>query len=340
MQVRDRLDCRFCGNDSNWTGTVGFARRRGKRHRPGHRGGRLRKTMKNDTNEASMFLKIKDYIGKRTQNEPNFERQMRGLDTKSGFLGISPNPVIPTLSAAKGRNLALALFSAKHPCRAGFLVLRPKAFGRRVAPLGMREQKETQNRGNEAKKSLKIKDVTFCRVQKRTQNEPGIACQIPDWTPEVSLAGGDVRQRTGRPASRCTLPAALVREHILGAVGVAREDLGGFERVGEAVGGRARQAIVREREAGGVQHQRHVQTGQCLFEFFLVGKIQSRPDHRHAMHATRAQQALPEHVRQVLVNQKVRPEVGIEGNAAVLKKLEAPGSPHLPCAPSRPNPRR
>jgi hypothetical protein len=30
------------------------------------------------------------------KNEANFERQMRGLDPKSGFLGTSPNPVIPS----------------------------------------------------------------------------------------------------------------------------------------------------------------------------------------------------------------------------------------------------
>jgi len=45
---------------------------------------------------------------------------MRGLDPKSGF-GTSPNTVIPTLSAAKGRNLAPALFSANDPGSAGFL---------------------------------------------------------------------------------------------------------------------------------------------------------------------------------------------------------------------------
>jgi hypothetical protein len=95
---------------------------------------------KNSTSEAVMFLKTKEVIfclvQKRTQNEANLERQMRVSSTKSGFLETSPK--------------CLVRFSAKHPARARFL-----------SALGMAARGKTQNSGNEAKKWLKTKDITF-----------------------------------------------------------------------------------------------------------------------------------------------------------------------------------
>jgi len=56
----------------------------------------------------------------------------------------------PRHDSKRARNLALALCSAKHLGRAGFLAL-----------LAMTEPKETRNRGSKAKKLLKTKDVTY-----------------------------------------------------------------------------------------------------------------------------------------------------------------------------------
>jgi hypothetical protein len=49
-----------------------------------------------------------------------------------------------------------------------------------------------KNRGNEAKKSLKTKEVTFCNVQKRTQNEPEFEGQMQklNSSSEVARLGG------------------------------------------------------------------------------------------------------------------------------------------------------
>ncbi len=73
---------------------------------------------------------------KRTQNEPNFERQMRRFNAKSGFLETSPN--------------CLVRFSAKHPGRAGFL-----------SSLGTTQPGKYKKSGNEAKEYLKTKDIAF-----------------------------------------------------------------------------------------------------------------------------------------------------------------------------------
>jgi hypothetical protein len=73
---------------------------------------------------------------KRTQNEANFERQMRRFNAKSGFLETSPK--------------CLVRFSAKHPGRAGFL-----------SSLGMTQPGKYKKSGNEAKEYLKTKDIAF-----------------------------------------------------------------------------------------------------------------------------------------------------------------------------------
>jgi hypothetical protein len=70
------------------------------------------------------------------ENELNFDRQMRVLSAKSGFLETSPNGLIR--------------FSATHPSGAGF---RPS--------LGMTARGKYKNSGNEAKNWLKTKDITF-----------------------------------------------------------------------------------------------------------------------------------------------------------------------------------
>jgi hypothetical protein len=66
---------------------------------------------------------------------------MRVLSAKSGLLGTSPT--------------GLVRFSAKGPSRAGLL-----------SSLGMTTQEKTQNRGNEAKKWVKTKDITFLSAAK------------------------------------------------------------------------------------------------------------------------------------------------------------------------------
>jgi hypothetical protein len=86
---------------------------------------------------------------KRTQNEANFERQMRVLSEKSGFLETSPN--------------GLARFFAKHPARARFL-----------SSLGMTQPGKYENSGNEAKKWLKTKHITFLSGA----NYARFACQL------------------------------------------------------------------------------------------------------------------------------------------------------------------
>jgi hypothetical protein len=74
---------------------------------------------KNSTIEASMLLKTKEGVGKRTQNELNFECQMRALIPKSGPSESSSN----SLGPSGARNLAQGLPVSKHPGRAKSLAL-------------------------------------------------------------------------------------------------------------------------------------------------------------------------------------------------------------------------
>jgi hypothetical protein len=120
-----------------------------------------------------MLLKTKDGTVRNVQNEPKTKPilsvQCADSSPKTAFLETSPNCVIPNLSAAKGRNLALVRFSPKHPGRARFL-----------ASLGMTPRRKTQNRGNEAKKLLKTKDITFCNVQDEPKTKPILSVQCAD----------------------------------------------------------------------------------------------------------------------------------------------------------------
>jgi hypothetical protein len=91
--------------------------------------------------------------GSASKNEPKtnskrslFERKMDGLDPKSRSVEISPDGIIPS----GARNLALAHLFGERRGRARFVSL-----------FGMTKPRKTQNRGNKAKKLLKIKDITF-----------------------------------------------------------------------------------------------------------------------------------------------------------------------------------
>ncbi len=55
--------------------------------------------------------------------------------------------------------------------------------------VGARELEKTQNRGNEAKKSLKTKEVWFYEVRERTQNEASLSVKCADRAPKVGLPG-------------------------------------------------------------------------------------------------------------------------------------------------------
>jgi len=104
-----------------------------------------------------MLLKTKDGTFRNVQNEPKtkptLSAQCADSSPKSAFLETSPNCVLPNLRTAKGRNLAVVRLSPKHPGRARFLC--------RDCGIGMTARRKTKNRGNEAKKLLKTKDITF-----------------------------------------------------------------------------------------------------------------------------------------------------------------------------------
>ncbi len=86
---------------------------------------------------------------KRTQNEPNFERQMRRFNAKSGFLETSPN--------------CLIRFSERPPSGTGFL-----------SSLGMTQPGKYKKRGNELKEYLKTKDIAFLSAA----NYARFACKL------------------------------------------------------------------------------------------------------------------------------------------------------------------
>ena len=83
-------------------------------------------------------------VAKRTKKGPNFERQMRELDPKSEL---------------------------SHQVRVQAKGLWPET-GTARRQIGFRDTSQcakTQNRGNEAKKSLKTKDDVLYKVRKRSQ---------------------------------------------------------------------------------------------------------------------------------------------------------------------------
>ncbi len=121
-----------------------------------------------------MLLKTKDGTFLNVQNEPKTEPilsvQCADSSPKTAFLETSPDWVVPNLSTAKGRNLALVIFSPKQPGRARFLS--------RGCGIGMTLRRKTQNRGNELKKLLKTKDITFCNVQNELKTNPILSVQF------------------------------------------------------------------------------------------------------------------------------------------------------------------
>jgi len=81
--------------------------------------GATRENTKNSMIEASMLLKTKEGVGKRTQNELNFECQMGALIPKSRPSGSSSNSHVP----GGARDLAPGLPVSKYPGRARLLAL-------------------------------------------------------------------------------------------------------------------------------------------------------------------------------------------------------------------------
>jgi hypothetical protein len=122
---------------------------------------------KNNTIEASKLLKIKEgmfhLVRKRTQNERSFACPMRDFDPNSGaFLTRTSPPMASADALWKVRGWATGIC---HP----------------------EVRQKIQNSGNEAKKLLKTKEVTFYKVRKRTRIDPISGAQWMLWTPKLAF---------------------------------------------------------------------------------------------------------------------------------------------------------
>ena len=165
-------------------------------------GGATAKKHENKTIEASMLLKTQGVTLetklKRTQNEPNFERQMHRLSPNSelssevcdraGGLrlkmlkGTARRCRIPTWHGHPGRvhgrdaRATKSARPAKNLGNSGTEAIRSRK------PAGSREK--TENNTIEANMLLKIKEG----VWKRTQNEPNFERRMRGQEPEIELA--------------------------------------------------------------------------------------------------------------------------------------------------------
>jgi hypothetical protein len=142
---------------------------------------------KNNTSEASKLLKIKEsvfhLVRKPTQNECSFACPTHDFHPKSGsFLTRTSLPLDSACALWKVRVRATGIC---HP----------------------EVRQKIQNSGNEAKKLLKTKEVTFYKVRKRTRIGPISGAQCMLWTPKLAFCVA--RTPRGLQELRILAPQAL-----------------------------------------------------------------------------------------------------------------------------------